>query len=82
MTDIMSNMLKYPKFKELKHSFLINIAADNTQLISLNSDNLEVRIYKKSDGKMIELLAITGKSNSCSSRIDVTSNEKVCKFSI
>jgi len=82
MTDIMSNMLKNSKFKELEHPFLINIAADNTQLVSLNSDNLEVRIYKKSDGKMIELLAITGKSNSCSSRIDVTSNEKACKFSI
>lgn len=80
MADIMSDMLKNCKFKKLKYPFLVNIVVDNAQMISLNSDNLKMKIYQKSSGKMIELLEVIGKSSGDNSNINIISNEKARGF--
>jgi len=76
MTDIMSHMLKNPKFKKLKHPFLINIAVDDKEMISLNSDNLKMKIYKKNNGKMVELLSVAGELSGDDSNIDIIAQDE------
>lgn len=60
--DVISNMLINPKFKELIHTFLLNIVVGNEEVASLNSDDLEMRMYRKSGDKMVELLSVSAKS--------------------
>ena len=76
MTDIMSDMLKNCKFKELEYSFLVNIAADDEELVSLNSSNLKMKIYRKSNGKMVELLSVTGELSGDDSNIDIIAQDE------
>jgi len=64
-------MLKSPKFKELEYPLLINIAADDEEILSFNSNNFKMKIYKKINGKMVEFLNVTGESDDDGSRINV-----------
>ena len=45
-------------FKTLRYPFLLDVVVDNEHVISLNSDNLEVKISQKKNGKLIELYQI------------------------
>ena len=59
------------KFKSLEYPFLIDIVADGTHIVSLNSTDFRIKVYRKSKDKMEESLKITGKSNKHSGEIKV-----------
>ena len=63
-------------FKTLKYPFLINIVVDGKRTVSLNSDNLEMKVYQKGDGEMVEFLKITGKSDTDNNKLAVTLGRK------
>lgn len=63
-------------FKTLKYPFLINIVVDGKRTVSLNSDNLEMKVYQKGDGEMVEFLKITGKSDTDNNKLAVTLSRK------
>lgn len=67
------------KFKVLKYPFLVDIVVDNEHIISLNSDNLRMKICGKRGNKMVGLLEIAGSVNGNNSRIEVTTIEKAHK---
>ena len=66
--------------KMLKYPFLIELVVDNEEIISLNSDNVEMKISQKINNEMIELLKITNRSDGDNNVIDIALNREARKF--
>jgi len=64
----------------LKYPFLIELVVDNEEIISLNSDNVEMKISQKINNEMIELLKITNRSDGDNNVIDIALNREARKF--
>ena len=63
-------------FRTSKYPFLVDIEVDGKKLISLNSDNIKVKMYRRDNGKVVEFLKTADILDKSGNKISVILDKK------